>query len=134
MREPLSGFNGSLLQLRADAHPRLEEKHVLARVPLDPKHARVQVPHDCGAAEDVRADAAVSTLREPTIGTDLGEPGENEPQIEIEATPPTAQRRLIAGREQDRVRLAIAGTTGYAERRVIDLQSENARLLCVAAK
>src|SRR5213595_478062 len=54
--------------------------------------------------------------------------GQQEPEVEVHATPVGAERGLIPRCEEDRAGLAIARATDHPQRRVIDLQSKRAFL------
>src|ERR1041384_2968216 len=100
-------------------------------VTLQPQHPAVHIPHQI-AAVDVGAESALDPLRHAAVGTGRGNAGEQRTDAEVHSAPLGVQARLIAGREQNRRRLAPAAATRVAQRRVVDLQAEHPALVGIA--
>src|ERR1041384_2550438 len=119
------------LQLGRETDPDLHGELIMAAVTLQPQHPAVHIPHQI-AAVDVGAESALDPLRHAAVGTGRGNAGEQRTDAEVHSAPLGVQARLIAGREQNRRRLAPAAATRVAQRRVVDLQAEHPALVGIA--
>src|SRR5436190_5381902 len=135
MREMLSGFNGRVvLESGTEADTRLHDEDVAVRgiLALEPQDARVDVHHEPGTAENVGAQSAVSALRHAAIIAERREAGEQNADTRVDPAPRGIQGRLVGRCEQYGVWLAVGAARRHVQRRVINLQAERARLLCIA--
>src|SRR5881394_2296946 len=122
------------LQFRTEPHAHLYHERILTRVALQPEQPGVHVPHQGGAAEDVRAETALRTLGDAAVGACRREPGEQDAQLAIDPTPRGVQGRLVPRSEENRVGRTVArAPLSDAQGRIVDLQAERS-LLRVAAE
>src|SRR6266576_130748 len=137
MREMLSGFNGRVvLESGTEADTCLHDEDVAVRgiLALEPQDARVDVQHEPGTAENVGAESAMSALRHAAIIAERREAGEQNADTRIDPAPRGIQGRLVGRSEQYGVWLAVGAARRHVQRRVINLQAERARLLCIATE